>query len=692
MNNRSNKRNNASQGKPPKKKTSLWKVILVAFSFLMIIFVGITGGYIIATMQTLPSVEGVQPSASSLIYDVNGDLITTVHSSQNRLPVKLADTPKNLQNAFIAAEDVRFYSHHGIDPKGIARAIFRNLTHRGVSEGGSTITQQLARNAFLSQEQTLKRKINEALLSIKIEQTYTKPEILEMYMNQIYFGSGAYGVQAASQTYFGKPVKDLTLAQAALIAGLPNSPNYYNPFQNLKASKYRQGIVLDQMAKYGYITQEQANEAKNAPLDLLPNQGDNGRTIYSYFIDYVTGQVAKKYGDDALYKGGLKIYTTIDPKAQKAAVDALQLLPTFYTDDNGIQQPQGALIAINPHNGYIAAMVGGRGNDYFNRTILAERQPGSAFKPFVYLAALQAGMNPGTIVDDKKISYGDYTPQNYERTYSGKMTLRYALTHSVNTIAVQLANEVGMKNVIKLAQDMGITTLVSDGKSNDLNLAAALGGLTKGVTPIEMASAYGVLADGGNLVEPVSITKIVDRNGQILEENMLSEKRVVSEKNAAILTNMLQSVINSGTGGNANIGRPAAGKTGTTDDSKDAWFVGYTPNLSCAVWVGDDYGSQTLHGMTGGTTPARIWQSFMSTYLKGTPVESFYVPSSALNAIKEGYNNPNKNKDKDKDKDKNASKKGDKKKDNSTKEVFGTDSNNDSGNLINNLLKSVKGN
>ncbi len=630
--------------RPPKKKSSIKRFLWSAFVLLFIIVAGAGCGFIGATMQNLPDVATVKPAASSQVFDVHGNLITTVHATENRLPVKIANVPKNLQNAFVATEDARFYSHHGIDPVGILRAIWTNIAHSGVAEGGSTITQQLARNAFLTQDRTLKRKVQEALLALKIEQHYTKQEILEMYMNQIYFGQGAYGVEAAAHTYFGKDVKDLSLAQCAVIAGLPQSPNYYSPFNNVEATKERQATVLGQLVKYNYISQATATEAKNADLELREKptkQQTSENNDASYFIDYVSQLVAEKYGDDAIYKDGLKIYTTIDMKAQAAAVEALTNLPNYYSDKNGLTQPQGALVAINPHNGHIVAMVGGRGTDSFNRAVLSERQPGSAFKPFVYLAAIQKGMTPGTIVDDSEIKFSNgWQPKNYERTYSGKVTLRYALQHSINVAAVKIADEVGMPKVLKLAADLGISTLVTSGASSDDNLAASLGGLTHGVKPIDMASAYATFANNGVRVTPVAITKILDRNGQILEEASLEEKRVVDEKDAAILTSMLQSVINGGTGGNAAIGRPAAGKTGTTDESKDAWFVGYTPDLATAVWMGDDYGAETLHGVTGGTTPAVIWHDFMVKALADTPVSDFDVPSSAHSAVNEGYAAP----------------------------------------------------
>lgn len=641
--------------KPPKKKSPMRRFLWIVGILVFLIIAGAGCGFIGATMSDLPEVANVKPAASSQIYDVHGNLITTVHATENRLPVKLSQVPKDLQNAFIATEDNRFYSHHGVDPIGIMRAIWVNIAHDGVAEGGSTITQQLARNAFLTQDRTLKRKIMEAMLAIRIEQYYTKQEILEMYLNQIYFGQGAYGVQAAAHVYFGKNVQDLDLAQSAMLAGLPQSPNYYSPLTNYKAGKARQAVVLGQMVKYDYIDQATADKAKDEDLGLREkSEAAHSDNNASYFIDYVISEIAEKYGDDAVYKDGLKIYTTIDMKAQDAAVQAMHNLPNFYTDDKGLTQPQGALIAINPHNGYIVAMVGGRGDDSFNRAVLAERQPGSAFKPFVYLAAIQDGMTPGTVMDDKKIEFNGWSPKNYEGTYSGQMTLRYALQHSVNTIAVQLADAVGMRKVLNLASSLGITTL-DDSKDN--NLAAALGGLTNGVKPIDMAVAYGTLANGGVKVKPVAITKIVDRNGQVVEENSTEEQRVVDPKYAYVITNMLESVMSGGTGGGASIGRPAAGKTGTTDESKDAWFVGYTPDLVAAVWMGDDYGIETLDGITGGTVPAVIWRDFMSQALNAMEISAsdFTVPPGAASIANQGYApvapkvDP-KAKDKDKDK------------------------------------------
>ena len=611
------------------KKAGPLRRIRLFIALCLVVFAGLGFGYIFAAYQSLPAVgNNMRPAVSSQVFDSHGRLITTLHSDQNRLPIDINKVPQNLQNAFIAAEDNRFYEHIGIDPIGIFRAIFANLTNRGIAQGGSTITQQLAKNAFLSQEQTLKRKIQEAMLALEIEHKYSKKEILEMYMNQIYFGQGAYGIQTAAKTYFNKDVNELTLTQCAMLAGLPKSPNYYSPFNNLNEAKKRKNVVLDQMVKYGYVSAAEAEDAKNQDLGLSKSHQSKEADEYASFIDYVSQQVAKKYGDDALYKEGLKIYTTMDVDKQHAAVRAMRNLPNNYTDENGLTQPQAAIVSIDPKTGHILAMVGGRGQDSFNRASMAVRQPGSAFKPFVYLTALQHDMTPDTTMDDQPVTYGSWSPKNAGGSYSGTMTLSDALAHSVNTIAVQLADRVGTKNIIANAKKMGITTL----DAKDDNLAMALGGLTKGVTPLEMASAYGTFANKGVHVKPTAIVKILDRNGNVLEDASTLEKeetktRVMSEREAYEMTTMLEGVIDHGTGTAAAIGRPAAGKTGTTDDNKDAWFVGYTPDIVTAVWIGDDTGSHSLGEIYGGTIPAEIWKDYMSSATSDESGSDFSAPS-----------------------------------------------------------------
>lgn len=618
------KRTNMNRrSREPKKSTGSRKVVLSIIAIFVVMLTGIGCGFLTASINTKPNLaDDIRPSASSQIYDINGNEIANVHAAENRVPVNISKIPKNLQNAFIAVEDARFYEHSGIDPRGIIRAVWANVTNRGVAEGGSTITQQLAKNAYLTQERTLKRKVQEMFLALQLERQYTKQEILELYLNQIYFGQGAYGVQSAAQTYFGKNVEDLDLNECAMLAGIPKSPNYYSPLNNMAAAKERKATVLDQMEKYNYINAITANKTKKEELTLVKGTKKDTTGPAPYFIDYVTQKLIEKYGADAVYKEGLKIYTTIDMDMQKAAEAAMQELPTYSTDSNGIKQPQGALVAIDPHTGYIKAMVGGRGTDQFNRATMAERQPGSAFKPFVFAAALESKMTPSTIVEDSPITIGDWTPENYEREFNGKVTLRTIAEQSLNVPTVKIAQKLGIDKPIYYAQEMGISTFVLDGPKNDRNLATALGGLTKGVTPLELASAYGTFANKGVHVESVAIIKVLDRNGKVLEQASPKERSVISATSAAELTSMLQGVVTRGTGAAANIGRPAAGKTGTTNDYRDAWFVGYTPDLVAAVWLGND-DNEIMNGMTGGRTPAIIWKQFMQKSLAGTKVKNF---------------------------------------------------------------------
>ena len=616
----------------------------MALVVIMVICVaGAGAGFLLSITGTLPDVsQTLSPAASSQIYDCKGRLITTVHAEQNRLPVKLADTPKDLQNAFIAAEDIRFYKHHGIDPIGIARAVVSNIRHRDATgQGGSTITQQLARNAFLTQEQTLKRKLLEAVLAVEIENKYTKAEILEMYMNQIYFGQGAYGVQTASHVYFGKDVKDLNLAQCAMLAGLPNSPNYYSPFHNLQAAKYRQGVVLDQMAKYGYISQEQANEAKAQDLGLVkPGSNQDNNKLASYFVNYVVQQVSDKYDSSAIYKEGLKIYTTLDLDMQKDAENAVNKdLPKGTKNAKGITQPQGALLAIETKTGDVKAMVGGRGEDQFNRATQMYRQPGSAFKPFTYVTALEKGMSPNMMLDNSAVSFaGGWSPKNYGHTTGGPVTMTEALVKSMNIPTINLANKVGMSNVIKTAEKCGISSLVDSGKYSDNNLSASIGGLSKGVSLWDMAQAYSVFANNGQLIKPRVILKIEDRNGNILEDHTgESDAEQVLDANAVARLNvMLQQAVMRGTGRNAYFGRLVAGKTGTTNGAHDAWFVGYTPNMVTAVWIGDD--TSTNAGYTGGTIPATIFRDFMSQATASQSASSFNIPASIQGELAKAQN------------------------------------------------------
>lgn len=662
--------NDSAKKRPRKQKSGYKKFISIALLIFAVMIAGVGLGFLTASLNTKQSIAEITPPASSQIYDINGTLIANIHSVENRVPVSLNKIPKNLQNAFIAVEDARFYQHSGIDPRGILRAVWSNLTNKGVAEGGSTITQQLAKNAYLSQERTLKRKIQEAFLALQLERKYSKNEIFELYLNQIYFGQGAYGVQAAAQIYFGKNIEDLDLGECAMLAGIPKSPNYYSPLNNLKAANERKAVVLDQMVKYQYIDAQTARKAKAEEVKVVKRAKSEDANEASYFIDYITQQLIDQYGADAVYKEGLKIYTSLDLTMQKAAESAMQRLPTYRTDENGIVQPQGALVAIEPSTGYIKAMVGGRGNDQFNRATMAVRQPGSAFKPFVFVAALESNLSPSTIIDDSPITIGGWSPQNYEQNFRGKVSFKQVVENSINVPTVKIAQQIGVEKPLYYAQQMGITTLVLDGAKNDRNLSMALGGLTKGVTPLELAGAYGVFANRGIYVTPTAILKVVDRNGKVLTQATLQEKSVLSEKVAYVMTDLLKGVIEHGTGGGANIKRPAAGKTGTTSDYKDAWFVGYTPDLVAAVWMGND-NDGNLHGITGGNDPAKIWKAFMQKALVNTPSRDFIQPADISISGAPTLNNANESTTKNaaKNKPKNTDKPKEKVKENAPKPV-----------------------
>lgn len=623
---------------------------IIKFIFLCVfclIVMGISVLYGFSSFFAPPNMdEALIPDAASQFYDNKGNVIYTTLSVERRVPVTFDKIPKHVQQAFIAIEDNRFYEHSGIDYRGTARALVSTLSGQEV-QGGSTITQQLAKNAFLTQERTIVRKIKEAFIAKELEHKYTKDEILTMYLNQIYFGQGAYGIESASMYYFGKHVQDLSIAEAATLAAIPKSPNYFNPFENPQASKERKELVIDQMYKYGMIDQATANAAKAQKL-ILRTSNAGSSDPRSYFFDMIIQKVISEVGADALYKGGLKIYTTLDTDMQLAAERALRYLPELYNDNNKLTQPQVALVAVDPNNGQVKAMIGGRGQDKFNRATLAARQPGSAFKPFVYLTAMENGFTPASVIEDKEEEFWPgWKPQNSDLKWHGKVSLRTALKRSLNVPTIKLAREVGVNKIITNAERMGITTLVDSGKYNDTNLAMALGGLSKGVSPIEMASAYGVLATNGAYCRPYALIKIVDREGKVLFEQKSSSKQVVDAKAAYLTTNMLEDVLVSGTAGGMGIGRPAAGKTGTTDTNIDAWFVGYTPNLSTAVWVGDD-NNQSIH-MYGSGAPLSIWHDFMVNALAATPARNFVNPGVKIPPEPKIEQEDDKDKDKQKD-------------------------------------------
>ena len=601
-------------------------------------------GLLAGTLQTIPGPEALiyRPNVATVVYDRHGEVICRF-MVENRTYVPLSSIPKHLQDAIVSIEDQHFWSHRGINPIRILKALWVDIRTGSAAQGGSTITQQFAKLAFLSQEKTLIRKIQDALYAIQLERTYTKSQILEWYLNEIYLGHGTYGVEAASQYYFGKSVSDLTLAEAALIAALPRSPENYSPRRYPERAKERRNLVLSMMASEGYITAEQAKAAQQEPIVLAEHPEQSSAP--QQYIEYIRKYLTDKYGAYRLYRDGLRVYTTLDLQMQREAERVIEKhLPRVVSVDSEgreLVSPQAALVTLEVPTGYIRAMVGGRGDTDFNRAVQTARQPGSAFKPFVYATALKQGWNPISHIEDLPAVLGDETtepwPSNWDGVYEGPVTIRYAIARSKNAASVQLLRKVGVDAVIETAEKLGITTLVKTGPRTDRVDALALGGLTNGVTPLDMAVAYGSFASGGVRAEPVTVLRVEDRYGAVLEENRSKRSIVLDEATAYLITDMLSDVIYSpvGTGKSANIGRPAAGKTGTTTSNTDAWFVGYTPEYVTAVWIGNDDQSEKLEyggRVIASSDAARIWAEYMSAILKGKPQSDFYVPESVVRA------------------------------------------------------------
>lgn len=620
-----------------KRKTILIYVLVILGSTLFGAGIGVLAAY----LRSAPSLDqvNIHQNFTTYIYDIKGRLITDLYK-ENRIPVDITELPDHVKNAVVAIEDDQFYNHHGINFIAFGRAILVNLRDWSFSQGGGTITMQLARNVFLTQKKTIMRKLEEFLWAVQIERKYSKDEILEAYLNEFYLNHGAYGIEAGARTFFGKSAKDLTLSEAAMIAGVIRWPSRYSPFINPDIAIDRRNFVLSRMEEVGYITAAEAEAAKAEPLNLAERQQ---RVVEaSYFVDYVIGQLVERYGEAAVFSGGLRVYTTLDLDMQRAAEKALaEGLPKNNSHDGPLTQPQGAVLAMVPQTGEIRVMVGGRGEDSFNRCVQALRSPGSAIKIFPYTAAIDQGITVADVYMDEPTEFVTITgevwsPRNYYETFAGEVTVREALEDSLNVIAAQIVDQLGPQTVIDYAKKMGITTFVEQGRVNDVGLAPlALGGMTKGVSLLELATAYGVLANQGIKVEPLSILKVTDANGNVLEQNSTRLEVVLSEQTSYIMTDMLRGVIERGTGKNANIGRPAAGKTGTHSDYQDAWFVGYTPDLVSVVWFGEDTPRRMVYGGVryGSWNAATIWGDFMREALKDTPIRDFPKPSGLVECV-----------------------------------------------------------
>jgi penicillin-binding protein 1A len=691
----------------------------------------------------------------STLKDYKPSVITTVYSDDNtklseffeerRIVIKFEDMPKMLINAFVATEDARFFNHQGVDFFSIIRAFVKNIEAGAIVQGGSTITQQVAKSFFLTPEKSYSRKIKEAILAYRIDKKFTKEEILYLYLNQIYLGHGAYGVEAAANNYFGKTAKEMNLAECAIFGGLPKAPNRYSPFRNLKRAKTRQLYVLNRMAQEKYITNKQADEAYNKELDIKPRE-NLYLEISPHYSEYVRRYIEQKYGRETLYREGLKVYTAVNADMQKMAEqevkkglididkrqgfrgplknislanlteffekekfpetieegDILQALIINIDDDDktadvlispeslGIieiddvrwarapdtevvyyeaasikafsdilkigdvilvkvkkwieeeelwelsleQMPivQSSLLCIEAGAGLVKAMIGGFDftKSEFNRAIQARRQPGSAFKPVIYSAAIDKGYTPSTVLIDNAIVYQDeetdikWKPRNYSEQFSGNIMLREAFAKSRNVVTIKILRDIGIEYVVDYAKKLGIESPLAP------DLSLALG--TSGTSLLELTSSYSVFANNGYKVKPIFITKITDRNGNILEENFSEKEKVIEESTAYMMTSLLQSVITHGTGWRVKRGlkRPAAGKTGTTDNLHDAWFVGYTPRYITGVWVGFDEEASLGKGETGSRSASPIWLGFMKRVLEDKPVKAFQVPKEVV--------------------------------------------------------------
>ncbi|SDE18503.1 penicillin-binding protein 2A [Paenibacillus sp. UNCCL117] len=587
-----------------------------------------------------------EPARSTYFYDRNGQIITEVTNARMEY-TPLDQYPKQMLDAVIAVEDARFYEHRGIDIYGIARAFYKNWKSGHTVEGGSTITQQLAKTMLLSTEQTYTRKIKEAIAAFKIENTYSKDQILEMYLNYIYFGEGAWGLQRASRTYFGKNASELTLAESALMAGIPKSPTYYSPVKKPGPAVERRNLILTLMAQQGKITPQQRDEAMKEELKLVDKSETKTAKIYPSYIDHVINEAIEKYGlsEQQILSSGFHIFTNLDPKVQQAA-ETVYREPSFFPEDRG--GLQSAIVLMEPQTGAIRGIVGSRNQEQqtfraFNYATQAERQPGSTIKPLVvYAPALSQGFGPADRIYDEETDFGGgYKPMNYGMKFHGWVTMEEALIQSYNIPAVAMLKEIGIDKGLDFARKVGLSV-----QPSDRVFSIALGGMTKGTSPLQMAQAYTAFANNGMMAKAYAITKITDKNGSLVGEEAKPQlQRVLDPSVAYTMTKMLEKVVTSGTGQAARMDRPVAGKTGTTqlpdipefkdargnqiDGSKDAWFVGYTHELVAAVWLGYERTNKEKYlNTTGGKYPAALFREVVSRALEGTPAQAFVKPES----------------------------------------------------------------
>lgn len=659
--------------KTDKIQGKVWIAFIYLVLFCIVLGGTSCGWFLYRLYKTLPTLNQMQNIEQKLVSKVlgkNGELIHEF-SIERRFWVSIDKIPVELQNALVSIEDRRFYKHWGIDIKRIVGAVLVNIVRGGYAQGASTLTQQLARNVYLTADASMIRKIREALTAIQLESCYTKREILELYLNQVYLGAGVYGVEAASERYFSKHVYQLNLNECTMLAGLIQTPEKYRPDKkaNLPKITKRRNEVIKAMRAMNYIDQATAEQLMSQPV--VSNPQKTVSSVGSYFTEMVRKYVADKYGDDLLYNGGLTIYTTLDPVAQDSSERALQIevnklqqrlnrmfldssdaLSTLkitrqrfidnfdsiyslyeekfsgYPDSVRLRKAQMAVLALDVNTGAIRVMIGGRDftESKFNRALYARRQPGSSFKPIVYTAAMENGFTPASVVLDQPITLmtpdGEWRPENHDRVFYGPVTIRNAIAKSINLVAIQVLNKVGIPVVIEYARRMGF--------KHTLNPVPALAIGAAEVTPIELTSAYAIFANEGVWEKPYSIEKIVDKTGRVLESHIAEEKEILSPQTSYLMASLLRSVVCCGTAASIpglGFTLPAAGKTGTTNEYSDAWFVGFTPQIACAVWAGVDERRSLGRGVTGSNASIPVWVKTMQPLHKGLPVQDFNRPA-----------------------------------------------------------------
>jgi len=615
------------------------KKILVVFAVTLLVLLGFCLVKAVAIWKGVSAMVAPLEAGSSdtvRIYDRRDKIVCTICGNEDRIPVQLTQVSTNMQHALIAAEDHSFYSHHGINPESVARAAFVDVKSGRVVEGGSTITQQLAKILYSKGEKRgFGQKIKEAMIAWQLESHYSKEKLLEAYLNQVYFGRGAYGVERAAELYFGKPAAKLNVAESAFLAGLINSPSFLSQQAHRTNALARQGVVLDAMVTCGFITAADASNAKLAPLHIRASSAADA--YYLYYVDAVMNELHDRFPSLTLDKDGLSIFTNMDADAQRSAVLAIN--KGVARAPRGVSQ--AALVSISVKDGGVEALVGGAG-DFWKHQFNRATNPhtvGSSFKPFVYLAALISGtINPQTVLNDEPITINQpgaqpYSPRNFDRQFMGPITVRKALAESRNVCAVKVGVDTGIDKVIKVAQLAGITAPMNP------DAALALGSCA--VSPIEMAGAYSTLARFGTAIHPQLLRRVEDFHGHILARTEVSTTQAFDKEPVAELVDMLQDVVQSGTGTGAQLpGRPVAGKTGTADQAKDLWFVGFTPDMVTATWGGND-DNQPISGSraTGGLVMASVWRNYMLSYYKLHPTAPgrFLEPATPMDRVLSQY-------------------------------------------------------